>query len=1026
MPKPTTARIIPTKVVYPPPVKLLRSSPRKFPSLNKASSVNTKADFVFVIDATGSMSGYINGVKSAVTAFSEELTSNDVDVRFSIVEYRDVTCSEVTKIHTFSGGGVWTVSADEVVNALATIHATGGGDGPETPTEAIMKFFSTAGAYGSPFRTDASRFVFLLTDADAKTSGEYGYYSGIPSMSEAAARLKLNKVHTVVVSRPDYEEHYKPLWGAYTGGRFISIYDDYYATMLDVAGLIYEVSGLTVGVFERGRKTDDVTTLNPPSANTIAYINDAGKYVVHTGAEISERTIANLGDEYSKKGYTADGNTRLIIRVQNSKPGQVQFSVDEKYGTLETLDRTQSGSSLSVGTTRIGGSMYQASVVLIAPESFPYSEEENNFPEDSFNVGVTFTGDDGTITITKGTELIIYATPVVLIHGIYGNIADTFGVGEGEGIYHQLHDVGKMHVRGWDYGGLAGPTKLIRNTILMNSSGLFIEIAKAMGDMITNDIACTRVDLVCHSMGGLMARTFMLAEDMMSERSYKQSMVRRVVTVATPHEGSPMTTYLLGNAGNLPYIAAVKAGTKTPDVDHAYVVGVLESSRVLTRVREVVRDRLGEGEDAVPAWTDLALDSEIVSILRSTPSPRPIRVIYGTIRNNLRGIFGIVSNPAVRTYISVMLRDINAILKTVPGLLEDYGKFYALFDVMFNEDDYDVAVGKASAVSRFSGYTTEYGSSETNGGLEYNHLVICKQDIVGEEVLSLLRGNDDKFDKSGVGSPSLTSSLPTLRLTASLPSLMGDSPEPDDDYFVNALPLTAEISGTGTFTAPDTITVTPPASIKFTVASDEPILHNVYVSFNTGSGGGFALMASKDEDLKEFTLSLDVASRDTGIIELHCFSQGNEDNLYISDTFKLIIQPNLELTGDNVSTIAFLNPGLVSITNTSSEVGISLFAQTEQGRMLDIAAPAMGTSWTADDPEIAEVTEAGRIRGKKSGSTVLRANYNGFTAAVSVDVAVQYDASDTPEPQSKDLFITTSSLPEGKAGEGYSLSLIHI
>lgn len=63
-------------------------------------------------------------------------------------------------------------------------------------------------------------------------------------------------------------------------------------------------------------------------------------------------------------------------------------------------------------------------------------------------------------------------------------------------------------------------------------------------------IACTRADLVVHSMGGLMARQFMrndIDTGNQSEVSYRQGMVRRIITIATPHRGSPWGNYFNGD-----------------------------------------------------------------------------------------------------------------------------------------------------------------------------------------------------------------------------------------------------------------------------------------------------------------------------------------------------------------------------------------------------------------------------------------------------------------------------------------------
>lgn len=98
---------------------------------------------------------------------------------------------------------------------------------------------------------------------------------------------------------------------------------------------------------------------------------------------------------YGKLGFTADGISRLILRVQINKPGYASFTVDDIGATLERLKdrRGKNNSAISIRTSQEGELGYQASAVLIAPERFPAKKK---FPNDTFKVHVKFMTYNGT------------------------------------------------------------------------------------------------------------------------------------------------------------------------------------------------------------------------------------------------------------------------------------------------------------------------------------------------------------------------------------------------------------------------------------------------------------------------------------------------------------------------------------------------------------------------------------------------------------------------------------------------------
>lgn len=105
---------------------------------------------------------------------------------------------------------------------------------------------------------------------------------------------------------------------------------------------------------------------------------------------------------------------------------------------------------------------------------------------------------------SENLSLSLNATPVLLVHGLTSDYKSAFGVGETDSIYACL-TAHRMTVNGYDYGGYEGPTYHIiqKNSgdVCMNVSGMFIAISEAMRLMHEKDIACTRADIVCHSMG---------------------------------------------------------------------------------------------------------------------------------------------------------------------------------------------------------------------------------------------------------------------------------------------------------------------------------------------------------------------------------------------------------------------------------------------------------------------------------------------------------------------------------------------
>ncbi len=181
-------------------------------TVNAAQEQKAFADIVFVIDSTGSMRNEITSVKNGITDFVSNIVKAGVDTRIGILEYRDITYDgkDSTIIHTINGSP-WHYSVADMVSTLESIGAGGGGDTPESLMDALG--FITKGQM--KFRSDARKFVIVLTDATYRSENRHGY----KSMNEILSELQGQAITTSVITYSDYYDD------SYGGGDSSWYYD---------------------------------------------------------------------------------------------------------------------------------------------------------------------------------------------------------------------------------------------------------------------------------------------------------------------------------------------------------------------------------------------------------------------------------------------------------------------------------------------------------------------------------------------------------------------------------------------------------------------------------------------------------------------------------------------------------------------------------------------------------------------------------------------------------------------------------
>ncbi|KAF8596134.1 hypothetical protein BDV93DRAFT_455473, partial [Ceratobasidium sp. AG-I] len=189
-------------------------------------------DVLFLQDFTGSQQQYIDAARNEIGQICNNLLGAGKfapsDLRFGLVAFRDHPPQDnsfVTKFFDFtSDPGVMSSN-------LASLSATGGGDGPEAQSDALYE------ALNAPWNPKATKVAVLITDTPPHGTGESG--DGFPKGSQAehnplhlAKRLAAMHVTLdVVACEPTLSSTYKDARNFYealagkTGGRLVNLGD---------------------------------------------------------------------------------------------------------------------------------------------------------------------------------------------------------------------------------------------------------------------------------------------------------------------------------------------------------------------------------------------------------------------------------------------------------------------------------------------------------------------------------------------------------------------------------------------------------------------------------------------------------------------------------------------------------------------------------------------------------------------------------------------------------------------------------
>lgn len=334
------------------------------------------------------------------------------------------------------------------------------------------------------------------------------------------------------------------------------------------------------------RVTDNGNANNFDISNTFVVTLNNG-----SGFDITKEWDASgLPILFPPTGVCADGTSRIYIKVAKKT---------SNYKTIASVKFEVEDPSLGTQSLDLVGAVQNATVI---PPS--YSLEANNAtqqnttnsspisgnywfwyvaPKDFYRNGVDeFSGKrevKGTVTVTytdntvepKEIMIEIVRPPLVLVHGLGGDehTWDNFSFLDGFGNERKYIEEQYMFQAGVMPFEMCKDCSFSKNaTFLLNINPTSLQPNTGIPFNTSFDrvllrarnrgFAASKVDYVCHSMGGSMLRTAINRYNTQYYqpqgwfKNYEQGFVNKAITLNTPHNGSPVADYIADEFHNLP------------------------------------------------------------------------------------------------------------------------------------------------------------------------------------------------------------------------------------------------------------------------------------------------------------------------------------------------------------------------------------------------------------------------------------------------------------------------------------------
>lgn len=185
----------------------------------------TNINVVFIIDTTGSMDTYINGVKDRAITFSEILSEKGLDFNLGLIGFGDLYEGEKPSVYSF------TKDVEKFRKQVKGIPRTYGGDIPESSLDALETGLELISQ-----NSEGNNIFILITDAPPHIPTKSG-----KKLDEVCEMLLSKDVTMYIVAREDEESvaGYKPL--IKESGKYYNLNQEFFDILDNIAKSITEL-----------------------------------------------------------------------------------------------------------------------------------------------------------------------------------------------------------------------------------------------------------------------------------------------------------------------------------------------------------------------------------------------------------------------------------------------------------------------------------------------------------------------------------------------------------------------------------------------------------------------------------------------------------------------------------------------------------------------------------------------------------------------------------------------------------------
>jgi pimeloyl-ACP methyl ester carboxylesterase len=276
-----------------------------------------------------------------------------------------------------------------------------------------------------------------------------------------------------------------------------------------------------------------------------------------------------------------DGNSRLLIRYTSSYSGIVSVELTDpvyggQLGTINRLNSTQVGTTAT--SEMLVTSRGRQAFFVYTPPKLMWNGPPYHAATKTIHVDMTLNTDTGQ-TYTESATIILHPRQILYVHGIWGK-ADNWS--------RSHFDYSNFGIDCYtiDYEETSPQGVNANYGILESSYNHLMSSSRAQG------VCATQIDIVAHSMGGLLTRRWAAEPDFENLNNFRNGKVNRLVTIDTPHFGSAFANQ---------YVALAQAFVEDPGYDCFVTINAIKTFGVgVLDLRRFSPTICGLGETDIP------------------------------------------------------------------------------------------------------------------------------------------------------------------------------------------------------------------------------------------------------------------------------------------------------------------------------------------------------------------------------------------------------------------------------------------